>query len=58
MLSVLQDITERKRTEAELFAAIEAVMKDTSWFSRTVIEKLAAIRAPRSAEHPAPGWPT
>lgn len=47
VLSVMQDITERKRGEAELFGAIEAVMKDTSWFSRTVIEKLVAIRAPR-----------
>ena len=26
--------------------AIETVMQDTSWFSRTVIEKLAQIRAP------------
>src|SRR5690606_25777294 len=43
-LIVMQDITERKRTEAELVAAIEAVMQDTSWFSQTVIEKLAHIR--------------
>ncbi|MCD0502408.1 PAS domain S-box protein [Bordetella petrii] len=46
VLGVIQDITERKRTEAELIAAIEAVMQDTSWFSRTVIEKLAQIRQP------------
>lgn len=46
VLIVLQDITERKRTEVELIAAIEAVMKDTSWFSRTVIEKLANLRRP------------
>ncbi|MGH8781691.1 PAS domain S-box protein [Paraburkholderia sp.] len=46
VLSVIQDITERKRSEVELLAAIEAVMKDTSWFSRTVIEKLAQIRQP------------
>ncbi|OZI25139.1 PAS domain S-box protein [Bordetella genomosp. 7] len=49
MLSVLQDITERKRSETELMAAIEAVMKDASWFSQTVIEKLAQIRQPRVA---------
>ena len=49
VLGVLQDITERKRSEAELVAAIEAVMRDASWFSRTVIEKLANLRAPRSA---------
>ncbi|GAN77324.1 helix-turn-helix transcriptional regulator [Acidisphaera rubrifaciens] len=46
VLVVLQDITERKRSEGELIAAIEAVMQDTSWFSRTVIEKLANLRAP------------
>jgi PAS domain S-box-containing protein len=51
VLAVLQDITERKRSEAELIEAIEAVMQDTSWFSRTVIEKLAHLRHPeRSRE--------
>jgi PAS domain S-box-containing protein len=49
VLSVFQDITERKRSEAELIAAIEAVMQDTSWFSRTVIEKLATVRRPRGS---------
>jgi len=39
-----QDITERKRSEAELVAAIEAAMADTTWFSRGVMEKLAAFR--------------
>ena len=47
VLGVIQDITERKRSEVELIAAIEVVMQDTSWFSRTVIEKLAQIRQPR-----------
>jgi PAS domain S-box-containing protein len=45
-LLVLQDITERKRTERELFEAIETVMADTSWFSRGLIEKLANLRRP------------
>lgn len=49
-LLVLQDITERKRTERDLFEAIEAVMADTSWFSRGLIEKLANLRQPGS-EH-------
>ncbi|MDH7795366.1 MULTISPECIES: helix-turn-helix transcriptional regulator [unclassified Beijerinckia] len=49
VLIVIQDITERKRTEVELIAAIETVMKDTSWFSRTVIEKLANLRHPGRA---------
>ena len=44
MLCVMQDITERKRSENELIAAIEAVMADTSWFSRSIVEKLAALR--------------
>ena len=49
VLLVLQDITERKHTERELFDAIEAVMADTSWFSRGLIEKLANLRQPGSA---------
>lgn len=43
-LCVFQDISERKRSEVELVAAIEAVMQDASWFSRTVIDKLAQVR--------------
>jgi PAS domain S-box-containing protein len=44
VLCVMQDITDRKRSQDELVAAIEAVMADTSWFSRSVVEKLAALR--------------
>jgi PAS domain S-box-containing protein len=44
-LLVLMNITERKRTELELVAAIEEVMKDASWFSRTLIEKLANVKS-------------
>jgi PAS domain S-box-containing protein len=40
-LFVFMDISERKRSELELVEAIEAVMKDASWFSQTLIEKLA-----------------
>ncbi|KQN93464.1 LuxR family transcriptional regulator [Sphingomonas sp. Leaf231] len=47
VLWAFQDITQRKATEMELVEAIEAVMKDTSWFSRTVMDKLARLRAPR-----------
>jgi PAS domain S-box-containing protein len=49
-LWAVQDITERRRTEAELGAALEAVMRDTSWFSRSVLEKLAKLRRPEGAE--------
>jgi PAS domain S-box-containing protein len=51
-LLVLIDITERKRTELELVAAIEAVMKDASWFSRTLIEKLANVKRVNSPKLP------
>lgn len=34
----------------QLIAAIEAVMQDTSWFSQTVIEKLANLRRPQHSE--------
>ncbi len=44
VLCVFEDITDRKRTEIELIAAIDAVMQDTSWFSQTVMEKLAQLR--------------
>jgi len=49
VLCVVQDITERKRSEADVIHAIETVMKDTSWFSHTVMEKLAQIRHPGGA---------
>jgi DNA-binding NarL/FixJ family response regulator len=46
LLCAVQDISSRKRTEAELISAIEAVMADASWFSHGVIEKLALLRNP------------
>jgi PAS domain S-box-containing protein len=49
VLCVVQDITDRKRSEVELMTAIEVVMQDTSWFSRTVIEKLANLRQPHGS---------
>jgi PAS domain S-box-containing protein len=54
VLSVLQDITERRRSESDLVAAIEAVMHDTSWFSSTVVEKMAALRRPHGSNRKAP----
>ena len=44
VLCVMQDITDRKRSENELIKAIETVMADTSWFSRSIVEKLATLR--------------
>jgi len=54
ILCSFQDITARKRSEEELVKAIEAVMADASWFSRGVVEKLAAMRhPPRPGQSPA-----
>ncbi len=50
VLCVFEDITDRKRTEMELVVAIDAVMQDTSWFSQTVIEKLAQLRQSGATE--------
>lgn len=52
VLCVLQDITEQKRSQAELITAIETVMADTSWFSRAIVEKLAALRHTSAAHIP------
>jgi PAS domain S-box-containing protein len=38
------DVTERRRSEAELADAIGEVMKDTSWLSRSILDKLATLR--------------
>ena len=43
MLTVMLDITERKQTEAELLAAIDSVMQDTSWFGQKIVEKSATV---------------
>ena len=48
----MQDITERKQTEVELLAAIEAVMRDTSWFGEKIVEKLAGVIRRGAPEKP------
>jgi DNA-binding CsgD family transcriptional regulator len=58
VLCAFQDISSRKRNEAELMQAIEAVMSDASWFSRAVVEKLAALRAPARFGSPAEPAPS
>ncbi len=40
----MEDITERKRSEEELMRAVQEVMTDTAWFSRSLLEKIAQIR--------------
>ncbi|HEX8485986.1 helix-turn-helix transcriptional regulator [Sphingomonas sp.] len=44
VLWLYQDISARRHTEMELVDAIEAVMKDASWFSRSIMDKLATLR--------------
>lgn len=46
ILWVYQDVTERRRSEAELGAAIDEVMQDASWLSRSILDKLATLRRP------------
>lgn len=41
-----QDMTTRRHNELELVEAIEAVMKDASWFGRSIMDKLATLRRP------------
>jgi PAS domain S-box-containing protein len=50
LLIVARDVTERRRTEAEVAAAIEAVMQDTAWFSQAVLQKLAKLRRPQASD--------
>ena len=50
VLGALQDITERRRSERDLIKAIEAAMADTTWFTRGVLDKLAALRDPQPVE--------
>jgi PAS domain S-box-containing protein len=49
-LWLFQDITARRTSELELADAIEAVMKDASGFSRSIVEKLSALRNPGCPE--------
>ncbi|MBW6526363.1 PAS domain S-box protein [Sphingomonas sp. RHCKR7] len=50
---VYQDVTERRRSEAELADAIDAVLKDTRWLSRSILDKLATLRRPTPQLAPA-----
>jgi DNA-binding NarL/FixJ family response regulator len=49
VLWLYQDISARRRSELELVEAIEAVMKDANWLSRSIMDKLATLRGPRGA---------
>ena len=51
VLWVYEDVTERSKSEAELGEAIDEVLKDASWLSRSILDRLATLRrpVPRSA---------
>jgi DNA-binding NarL/FixJ family response regulator len=44
VVCVIQESAEMKNSERDLMAAIQAAMADTSWFARTILEKLRALR--------------
>jgi PAS domain S-box-containing protein len=52
VLIVMQDITARKQSQQDLMAAIEAVMKDTSWFAQKIVEKLANLAQSQDGDPP------
>ena len=49
LLSVMLDITERRRTEGELVAAVQSVMQDTSWLGQKIAEKLTTLTQARGS---------
>jgi hypothetical protein len=49
-LWLFQDISAQRHRELELVEAIETVMKDASWSSRSIMDKLTRLRNPRSGE--------
>ena len=51
-LKQFYDITERKRSETELKAALQRVMADTGWFAQRVMEELAQVRVGGEAPGP------
>lgn len=53
MLVAAQNITHHNRTRVEVAGAIEAVMRDTAWFTDAVLEKLARLGDDGDGEVPA-----
>ena len=44
-LKMFYDISERKRTEEQMFQAVHEVMSDTSWFSHKILEQLSNLKS-------------
>ena len=55
VLWLYQDVTARRHSELDLIEAIEAVMKDASWFSRSIMDKLATLRGGQPSTSPGAG---
>lgn len=51
LLDTFEDVTEQRRTEGDLVQALEQVMNDTAWFSRSVVERLTNLRSVASGEN-------
>lgn len=59
VVCAIQESVEPKDWERDLVATIQTVMADTSWFTRTVIEKVKSLRyGNRSGEEPSDGVDT
>ena len=43
VLCVMVDNGERRQTETDLMAAVESVMRDTTWLSQRIVERMAAF---------------
>ncbi|TPG52252.1 PAS domain S-box protein [Sphingomonas glacialis] len=56
ILAAFQDISERKRTELDLIAAIEGAMQDSSWLSQKIMDRMAALRG--GQPKPGPSGPS
>ncbi|MCI0755551.1 PAS domain S-box protein [Teichococcus vastitatis] len=51
VIMILEDVAEERRSEAEIAAALSAVMEDTSWLAAAVQAKLAQLRRPDLADN-------
>ncbi len=43
VLSLMIDNTERKQTESDMLAAVESVMRDTTWLGQKIVERMASF---------------
>ena len=43
VLCLMVDHAERKQTETDLLAAVESVMRDTTWLSQRIVERMASV---------------